>query len=202
MPVVREVGFFPLADGEEYPQRLGAWLHDFPVEGVEVRFEPQLSPRLPPIDTLVLEAADRELIESALGAAPKPPTGMKILFEETHEMPEPGAEPITRWRAHVVDVERGFAAVGASASVKFPSKKDEYGGLQLFLSEADAERFHQLTTAYDGRRIAIALGDRALSVPVVNEPIPGGQVMVTPGGANPGERATEMQKLFAELTGT
>lgn len=209
VPLVRQVEFLPLADGAPYPRALGEWLYEFPPEGVDVRFEPQFSPRLPPFDTLVLEADDRARLEAALHdpaptgeSPPTPPSGMRIVFEEIETQLQPGAAPVTRWRAHVVDTQRGFVTSGATASVKFPSRKDEYGGLQLFLSDQDAERFHTLTTEFDGRRIAIALGDRALSVPVVNEPIPGGEVMITPGGSDPGERAAEMQALFAELTGT
>lgn len=210
-PLVRQIEFVPVADGDRYPLMLADWLQANPVAGVDVRVEPTFSPRLPPVDIAIIEADQLQALQAALQepneageTPPSAPSGMKLLFEEVHVAPdtEPEGAPVTRWRAHVVHADLGFVSKGASASVKFPSRKDDYGGLQLFLSDDDAERFHALTTEHDGRRIAIALGERALSVPVVNEPIPGGEVMITPGGTTPGERAAEVELLFRDLTGT
>ncbi|MGX9293245.1 SecDF P1 head subdomain-containing protein [Tsukamurella paurometabola] len=47
------------------------------------------------------------------------------------------------------------------------------------LADADATAFADLTARTMGKQVAIAVGGRVLSAPVVNEPIRGGQVQVT-----------------------
>lgn len=63
---------------------------------------------------------------------------------------------------------------------------DDLGGggasVGLTLTAPGAARFEALTRRIVGTRIAIVLDGRALSVPVVQQPIAGGRVMITLGG--------------------
>jgi hypothetical protein len=89
--------------------------------------------------------------------------------------PEPGCRgyvvlPSELGNADIARADASYDDLGGSASVG------------LTLTASGAERFESLTARIAGGRLAIVLDDQALSVPVVQEPIAGGRVMITMGG--------------------
>ncbi|PKN58940.1 MAG: hypothetical protein CVU56_03070 [Deltaproteobacteria bacterium HGW-Deltaproteobacteria-14] len=69
-------------------------------------------------------------------------------------------------------------------------------------SGAGAQRFEALTARLTGRHLAILVDDLVMSVPLVMEPIAGGRVQITMGGApNPTEAFGEAQLMAAALRG-
>lgn len=94
--------------------------------------------------------------------------------------PEGSAE---RWGAHVVrtDSALGLADV---ARVDLESR-----GIAVRLTASGANRFEELTAANVGQRVAIVVDDELRADPVINEPIPGGTVMISLGDGRGAEKA-------------
>lgn len=58
--------------------------------------------------------------------------------------------------------------------------------VEVVLSDADAARFEAMTRAAIGKQVAIAVGDRVMSRPIVREAIPGGRLQISLGhGGDP-----------------
>jgi len=64
------------------------------------------------------------------------------------------------------------------------------------LAPSDAQAFADLTRRFVGHRLAIRLDAEILSSPVINDPIPGGTVWITPGAAGP----AYARRIFGTLT--
>lgn len=76
---------------------------------------------------------------------------------------------------------------------------DAYGlpVVEVVLSDADAARFEALTRAAIGKQVAIAVGDRVLSRPIVREAIPGGRLQISLG--HDGDPRREARALAARM---
>jgi hypothetical protein len=101
------------------------------------------------------------------------------------------------WRLHFIDQTRGLVLdEHASATLE----RDELLGpvVLIHLGPDQRERFAALTETYVGHRIAVALGDEALSVPILATAIPGGRVQITAAPSVDPEVASPA--LFERLT--
>lgn len=80
------------------------------------------------------------------------------------------------------------------------ARDDAYGFpvVEVVLSDADAARFEAMTRAAIGKQIAIAVGDRVMSRPVVREAIPGGRLHITLG--HDGDPRRDARALAARMT--
>ena len=208
-PVQSDLSFYPLADGDEYLQELGQAFHELePPSTIRFHDEAVTSDRLPPLPIVVYESPELDpLREEFVRVFEDRPDllpaerGYKVLYERTLAYESPHEPPAPVWRAHIAATKGALHSSAAEASVHYPDGDDEYGSVSIYFSKADGEAFESLTTLHEGRRIAIARNDIAYSVPVVQEPIPGGQVMITPGGDALSERKRNLDEIFAELTG-
>ncbi|GMG82882.1 hypothetical protein LNKW23_20950 [Paralimibaculum aggregatum] len=65
--------------------------------------------------------------------------------------------------------------IGAEASIDGAGRP----AVSVILGTADAERFCALTLQHVGERLAVVHGDRVLTVPLVQEPICGGRILIS-----------------------
>jgi preprotein translocase subunit SecD len=67
------------------------------------------------------------------------------------------------------------------------------------LSDEGAERFHQMTKTWVGKRLAIVVDGHIDSAPVIKSPISGGRVTITMGAGDPDKQLAEARALAASL---
>ena len=128
----------------------------------------------------------RSLLEGIEYPTPAP-AGLTVGYEHEGE---------DQWSLLLLRSDEGLV-LGSDTRVKisYDLERDPEPVVYLLMNPADGTAFEALTREYDGRRIAVLDGDEILMAPTVQEPIPGGQIMVTPGA---GETA---QTLYRRLTG-
>lgn len=183
----------PVADGDPYVETVAAAAQDTLPE-VVVTSETIYSRRLPPVDSLRLRAGSKMTLVDAVERAGPVPTGLAVAYEHEAEQPD---QP--RWSMVVVRRDEGMV-LGPDTLVKpawAPATKEpqELEGVFLLLGPDDGRAFEQLTIAHDGRRLAILDRDEVLMAPTVQEPIGGGQIMISPGGDS------SAAELYERLTG-
>lgn len=123
----------------------------------------------------VIEAETRESLERALAAyEAKRPRNPALVPVWEFEPFGPGER--VAWRLHFVDRSRGFVVDGdARATVV----RHDYGpSVHVHLGEAQRKRLGELTLELQGGRLAVAVGDEVLMVPMVMEPIVDGQIQL------------------------
>lgn len=100
---------------------------------------------------------------------PRPPELAPVW--ELH-LPTPGHPQ--RWQLHFIDTRAGFAIDGGASATLV--RQGSAPVVRLKLSPAQGEQFAKLTRAQLGRRVAFAIGDEILDVPIMLEPITTGEV--------------------------
>lgn len=192
VPVRATLAIRPVADGDPYVETLAATAQDTLVEpraeagpepAVEVTPHTLYSARLPPVDTWQLHAGSKETLADLVRRAGPVPPGLAVAYEEISGAVVPAS---SRWSVLALRSDQGMV-LGPDTRVKmaWASQTEQHSGLDgvyLLLDRDDARAFEQLTIEHDGRRLAIVDGDDVLLAPTVNEPIGGGQLLITPGG--------------------
>jgi hypothetical protein len=185
----------PVADGDPYVEAV-ANAARAGVAGVHVQRELMPSQRYPPIDSVRVRAPAKESLIEAVGRAEPVPPDLAVRYED--EGPYPGQPERSRWALVVIRTDQGMV-LGSDTKVKPTTARDDVEhedvGVYLLLGSDDARAFEQLTIDHEGRRLAILADEEVLMSPVVNEPIGGGQILVSPGHRSAGE-------LLEKLTGT
>lgn len=144
----------------------------------------------------IIEGETREVLEQALAAyeakRPRSPSLVPVFERDPF-----GPGERVAWRLHFVDRSRGFVLdEHAQAGIV---THDHGPSVHLYLGEAQRAQLQALTIEIVGGRLALALGDETLMVPVVMEPIVGGEIQVlTRLREDPQRVSTD---LFARLVG-
>jgi hypothetical protein len=162
--------------------------------GADARLEGRNGPEGLRFGEPVIEGESREALEHALAAYermhPRPPE-LAPVYE-----PAPfGPGERVAYRLHFVDHSRGFRLdEQARAAIV---RHDHGPSVHLYLGDAQAAALQQLTAGIIGGRLALALGDEALMVPVVMDPLTGGEIQLLTRMREDPERVT--QELLARL---
>ncbi|MCA9649200.1 MAG: hypothetical protein H6712_13990 [Myxococcales bacterium] len=173
----------PIVDGDPFEEVLAETAqgtrplpeHVSPYAPLEVEVEHgELgSPVRPPIPTTRVVASSRATLEQALRQAGPVPAGRAVVYEQ---------QPDERWTMLVVDTTEGLV-LGPDTGLTLGEGEpgSGYEGVFLLLPPQDAQTFERLTRDHQGGRLAIIEGDEVLLAPTVQEPVPGGTVLITPG---------------------
>jgi hypothetical protein len=152
-----------------------------------------------PVSVAYLHAADRAALAGYLAALSQrhpemaPAEGQGFAFEAA------AIEGKPRWRSHLIDHAQGMKV---STAVSVTPETSDVGRSQVrvhFVPE-DAEAFADLTEDRVGHKLAIVVGDRVVSAPLVRDPILGGVVVIVSSANDDGGRA-EAERLVDELLG-
>ena len=151
----------------------------------------------PAVEDLYLRAPTREALVQAIERARQqgwaPARGREIAFEHV-EPYDPEAVP--HWRTYEVSslVEIDGTMV-ADATMSYDPNTNRPIVL-LDFTEAGGHAFAEMTTRLTGKKLAMMLGNRIQSAPVVNSPIHGGRVSITMGGPAGGEERAEREAVM------
>ncbi len=94
-------------------------------------------------------------------------------------------------------LETGLTGKNLSSATPSIDPNSGANTVQIVFDDEGRDLFGKLTTEYVGRQIYIFLDDKPLSAPVVNQPITGGNAIIT--GGNPGFTAEETKQLSIAL---
>jgi hypothetical protein len=143
----------------------------------------------------IIEAETREALERALAAYAgkfSKDARLEPVFE-----PDPfGPDARVRWRLHFVDRSRGFVLdEQAEAAIV---EHDHGPSVHLYLSETQRAQLQTLSMDVAGGRLAVAIDDEALMVPIVMDPISNGEIQVLTRLRE--DQAQVSSQLFTRLT--
>jgi hypothetical protein len=150
-----------------------------------------------------LEASDRAALASYVGALLqrkpelRPAEGHRFAYEEVRRDPSGKLA----WRTYLIDRTR---AISPSEAESIELRENPVGHSELLVefNDEDGAAFSDLTEDSVGHKLAILVGQRVVSAPVVLERIPGNAVVITPGTANdPAASKAEAERWLAELRG-
>ena len=189
------VRFAPVAD--DHPWVI-AWLTSLalaPPPGIEARLDGRTELAGQRVAEPVFAAATREPLREALAAYEREhprPLELAPVWEQI-DPEDPSGSPT--WRLHFVELgeDAGDFVVDGEARARL---RDEPHGtvVELRLGAGQREQLASLTRVSVGHRLVIAIGDggewEAVAVPVVREPIAGGQVQLWLGRGSAREAAT------------
>lgn len=117
----------------------------------------------------------------AAAAVDLTPDGFELLWEEERD---PGTGQRVRVRPYLVHHQSVLTGENvADASVNHDQFVMPYVALEF--DEAGKQRFCQATRAHTQEKLAIVLDDAVLSVPIIVEPICGGEAQITMGTGSP-----------------
>jgi preprotein translocase subunit SecD len=104
-----------------------------------------------------------------------------------------------RFRSYLVwkKIELGGAHIRSAKVIR--DKQTGEPRVMVELTAAGKAAFAKLTREKLGEKVAIFLGDRIKSAPVIQSPIPGGKVQVSMGGRDPKQMLREAQDLVVVL---
>ena len=191
VPVRASLAVRPVADGDPWVGTVAATAQGtLSASGIEVVEEVMTSRSLPPVRSQRIHAREKPaLVELARRAGPAP-AGLAVAYERERD---------DWWGLVVVRVDEGMELSPATAVTlawaEEPGRRPDPEGVYLLLDRDDGEQFETLTIEHDGRRLASLAGEEVLMAPTVQEPIGGGQLLVSPGA---GASATD---LYERLTG-
>src|SRR5690606_26841184 len=144
--------------------------------GTDARLEGRTDPDGRRVMDPIFEAEDRAALTDFLHdyeqQHPRPPELVPVWEQHTVTAERRGP----RWQLHFVDRQAGFQLDGGASALAVPDA--EHPAVWLKFSPAQGEQFAALTRARVGRRLAFTIGDEVVNVPIVREPIPGGQAML------------------------
>ena len=142
-----------------------------------------------------LSAPRRDQLEQAIAAARSeglslPPHAMIGYEQGRPELGDPS------WRTYLLD-DRVELDGDSIASAYQSSDPNTNRPIVLVDFDRDgAQRFGDVTARLVGRKLAMVLGDRVISAPVINDPIRGGRASIWLGGASP-DRAERDARVLA-----
>ena len=154
--------------------------------------------RFVPLEGESLDQAARRT-EPFLAGISLPPGAKFALGRYDDEEPSSGRRTQVGWRSYVVygppivtaqDIEHAEAVV---------DRERESVSLDLRLFAGGAERFHDATRDYTGRRLAIVVDGRVASCPLVLSAIPGGRIQIDPGAGTFDQQLSETRRLARAL---
>lgn len=190
VPVRTSLSVRPVADGDPWVETIAATaqgtLAGPAIEVVEV---PIVSRSLPSVRSQQVYAGTKQTLVDLVARAESAPAGLVAGYERQRD---------DRWALVVMRVDDGMV-LGPDTLVKLswatePGEPSDPEGVYLLLDRDDGERFERLTIEHDGRRLAIADGEDVLMVPTVQEPIGGGQLLISAGE---GSTAAELYERLA-----
>ena len=175
VPVRAHLEVRPVADGHPWVDGVAADAQGT-LAGAEVIVDTLSSRSLPPVHSQQVHAGTKGSLVGLVERAGPVPAGLRVAYERKQD---------DRWVLVAVREGEGMT-LGSGTLVKAawgsePGEHQSAEGVFLLLERGDAVRFEQLTVEHDGRRLAILDGDEALMAPVVQEPVGGGQILITPG---------------------
>ena len=154
-----------------------------------------------------LSAPTRQALEQAIAAAAdrlSPPQGSEIGYEEeVATLPSewnPAGRPVA-WRTYVLGQrdELDSSAIEHAALTYDPNTARPL--VLITLTEAGGLRFCELTSRLAGSKLAILMGDKIVSAPIINGPICGGRLTITPGGStDPAQLERDARTLAGLMT--
>lgn len=167
----------PVADGDPWVDTIAATAQGtLSAPDVEVAEEVMTSRSLPPVRSRRIHARAKPTLVDLVGRAGPAPAGLAAAYERERD---------DRWGLVVVRIDGGMELGPATAATLAwgtePADQREPEGVYLLLDRDDGQRFESLTIEHDGRRLAIVAGDEVLMAPTVQEPIGGGQLLISPG---------------------
>lgn len=192
-PLKAEVELRPLADHSEFARAVAKG----PLPA-GVRASTEHFGRTGANSEVVLVADDRATL--ALWSrtfATQMPANLRVAYKRTAPTkPVTLANPVPKgWQLHFVQTDDGFVVRGATVDIA--TSTNGVPRLELQLSQEDGVRFGDLSERLVDFKLAILVGDRVLSAPVVNERIGGGRISIAMGAA--GRALADAQKLFGQL---
>lgn len=199
VPIAANLAVRPVADGDPFVDTLAATAQDtLAGPELEARMGPRIdvtqqvmtSRSLPPVRSQRISSTTRERLVELVDRAGPAPAHLSAAYERERD---------DRWSLVVVRAHEGME-LAPTTLVKLawgtePREQGEPEGVYLLLDREDGQAFERLTLEHDGRRLAIMTGDEVLMAPTVQEPIGGGQLLITAGnGSSAGD-------LYQRLTG-
>lgn len=143
---------------------------------------------------LRLERRGQETLDEALGRIrpwleqQKLPAGRRLAWGP--ELASPPSDAITGWRSYLLE---GPVVVDGADIRRVVENTDDMVGasLRVELNESGAKAFEALTIRHVKKRCAILVGGKVESAPVIQERIPGGNLLVTAGPGHSTRRLRE-----------
>lgn len=202
-PVRAELWIAPVADEHPWVIALVTRISIERPPGADARLEGLAGPAAmrssDPVPDPIIEAEDREALAAFLAdyeaAHPRPPE-----LRPVWEADPFGPDAKVRARLFFIDRSRGFAVDDqARASLRRPDPERALGpSVRVELGPDQTRALAELSAEIVGHRLGFALGDEALMLPVVAEPIPDGDVqLLTRTSEDPNHTAPA---LLARLT--
>jgi hypothetical protein len=174
-PVHANIRFAPVVDNHPWVIAFLTELSIARPPGVDARLEGRTGPEGLRHPEPIIEAQTREALADALANYERQRPRMPEL--QPVWQPEPfGPNERVAWRLYFVDTAKGFTLDDQARAALEPH--DLGPSVHLHLGEAQAKQFAALTTEQVGRRIAITIDDEVLMLPVVREPISGGDIVL------------------------
>ena len=195
-PVRAELLVAPVVDDHPWVIALLTEISITRPPGADARLEGRNGPEGLRHPEPIIEGESREALEQALAKYEAVHARSPELLPIYEPDPFGPGERVT-YRLHFVDRSRGFVLdEQAQAGVV----EHDHGPLvHLYLSEAQRAQLQALTIEHVGGRLAVAVGDEALMVPVVMDPITGGEIQVLTRLREDPRKVT--QELLARLGG-
>lgn len=174
-PITAELLIAPVIDDHPWVIALLTEISITRPPGADARLEGRNGPEGLRHPEPIIEGETREALEHALAAyEAKHPRSPELWPVWEHEPFGPG-ERVT-WRLHFVDRSRGFVVDdSARASIV---RHDHGPSVHVWLGEAQQKAFYGLTLELVGGRLAIAVDGEAVTLPIVMEPIVGGELQL------------------------
>lgn len=173
LPLTAELWIAPVADDHPWVIALVTQISIARPPGVDARLEGLTGPRGTRAPNPIIEAEDRPALAAFLAEYeaehPRPPE-LRAAWE-----PDPfGPDNRVRFRLHFLDHSQGFAVDGeARARIH---EHDHGPVVHVQLGSAQTGALEALSSEHLGHRIGFALDDEVLTLPLVMEPVPDGDV--------------------------
>jgi hypothetical protein len=180
-PVRAELLVAPVVDDDPWVMAFLTEISITRPPGADARLEGRTGPQGLRHPEPIIEAESREALAKVLAEYEKKHPHSPELTPIWESAPF-GPKERVQWRLYFVDRSHGFVVdEQARAGIV---EHDHGPSVHVWLGDAQREAFAALTRAQVGRRIAIALDDEALMLPVVMDAVPDGNIQLI---ANPHE---------------
>ncbi len=148
-----------------------------------------------------LWSLDRPALEAWIAAAPTrdPQTAVAADRRLLLEAMSPHGAGSARWRTYLVDPDAIITGDDVDDADLVSDPDTLQLQVRLRLSDDGRVRFGTATAAALGHKLAIVLDGKVQSAPVVQSPIPGGEIVVTMGNGSPEEVLRQASDLVAVL---
>ncbi len=149
-----------------------------------------------------LKAYSPEQLDAQLELAAQrgwtPPQGTHIAYERVEPAVE-AKDPRPYWRTYVLADAVELDGDAITSALKSYDPNTNRPIVLIDFDRAGGEKFGELTSRIVGRKLAIVVGGRVRSAPIINGAIRGGRASITMGGSDPQHQEREAELLATTL---